>query len=474
MLVSLVGLASAGDSTLLVTAEPNVGALALAVGDFDGDGVDDYAASHGDGTASSVWIELATGPIEIKMSQAVELMQLRAADQDGDGVDDLIVSSPNTGDGHGGIAVLSGIDASSDGLSVTEQASLTIQGSDEGGYFGIDFDLADLDGDGLMEILVAAPRENGARIYAGTLAGKQDSRAASGSFKLDGGSGMAVRFVGDLVVVGGCSTKDIQAETCADGGEIAWWDAGDWQESNSLGTAVGDASITTNLRRIEPLDGHDFVGISFGTAHVYELDDASDATADTSEYTTASGASRGAVHTDDLAESIYLIAGSVLTRLDPPWATGDATADAVDTWSLALDQVVSAGDHTGDGCADLVGVDSTDGSFYAIHGVCPPPDSGDTGDDSGDTGRDSGDSADDSGDSADDSGDTSDDSGDSAVDSERDTGGLTDSDPPPILCEPDFGWSCSGSTGGAAGALALLLGLGLVRRSRSGVRRRRE
>ncbi len=446
MLVSLVGLALAGDSTLLLTTSANSGRVALAEGDFDGDGLPDIALTSGDGSLEStltVWLSSTGGTIDIGLAEAVGLVRLLASDRDGDGVDKLIVGAGQTVDSAGVVHVLSGLGASDDGARIANIAVATIAPVSGQSIFGASLAGSDFDGDGFEELVVGAPGLSGAGIYEGSATGEIAASESAGTVSGASGAGYAVGVVDGFIVAGGCVGKELTSTTCPDGGELLWWSASAWNTDQTVDNAVGIEAIDFMVRSIHPL-GDGFAAVGHDEAEVFDLSAGTRV-----ELDTETEASAGAVLVDSQGdEALYLRAQDVIARLEPPFADGTALAAAVDTWSIQADQLVVASDWSGDGCPDLLASDATDGSVHVVHGPCPPPDTGD-----------SGDSTPDSGDSTPDSGDSTPDSEDTARDSDTD-----DSDPEgPIVCEPEFGWSCGGS--GVAGGLFLLLGLGLLRRS---------
>jgi MYXO-CTERM domain-containing protein len=122
-------------------------------------------------------------------------------------------------------------------------------------------------------------------------------------------------------------------------------------------------------------------------------------------------------------------------------------------------QIAPVADWDGDGCDDALVSSEGGEAIWLIPCPALPVDTGDTGDsdtDTGDSDTDTGDSDTDTGDSDSDSDSVPE--SDSVVDSaDSDTG-------PPVVCEPEFGWTCSG--GGSTGAALMLLGLGVLARRR--------
>ena len=131
-----------------------------SVGDVDGDGFEDLALGF---TPRS---ENSSGPPTVLVfsgGTAKQLIQLHSTstegnfghalcglpDLDGDGVPELAVGDPYSGNGgRGSVEVVS---------LATGRTLLTIDGSHKDGFFGTSIDAADLDGDGVVELIVGEP-----------------------------------------------------------------------------------------------------------------------------------------------------------------------------------------------------------------------------------------------------------------------------------------------------------------------------
>jgi hypothetical protein len=159
----------------------------LAMGDLDGDGRDDLIVSafRADGPANDrddggeVYVFLAAS----ELRGVVDLATARpdftvfgakafdefggavaAADLNGDGPTDLIVGAPRAGDesGAGQAYVFFGGPGASGSRDVAQaQQDVTLLGTDSGDRFGATVTVADLDVDGLAEVIVGAERGDG-------------------------------------------------------------------------------------------------------------------------------------------------------------------------------------------------------------------------------------------------------------------------------------------------------------------------
>ena len=167
--------------------------IALAVGDFDGDGFDDAAIAapnknHGTGNPSDsgrVYVAFGSGsgldPADFQILGEDDFAgQTPAADEpfgtamvagdfDGDGRDDLVLGAPGEGSGTGKVFALWGTAGGLDDVAgrvvvVTQTALGGASGSD---LFGSAFAAGDLDGDGVDELAIGVPDEDVVETEAG-------------------------------------------------------------------------------------------------------------------------------------------------------------------------------------------------------------------------------------------------------------------------------------------------------------------
>jgi hypothetical protein len=159
----------------------------LAMGDLDGDQRDDLIVSafRADGPANEreddgeVYVFFAASELRGVVDLAAARpdftvfgakafdefgVAVAAADLNGDGPADLIVGAPRAGDGPrpGGAYVFFGGPGASGSRDVAQaQQDVTFLGTDAGDRFGATVAVADLDGDGLAELVVGAERGDG-------------------------------------------------------------------------------------------------------------------------------------------------------------------------------------------------------------------------------------------------------------------------------------------------------------------------
>jgi len=169
--------------------EENLG-LHLAVGDFDGDGVDDLAAYsnmdrkggvriiRGGGYLRSLVDSSGVFNITVEGLYAGDNLgeALLMADLTGDGKDDLLAGAPgfdSGGDDSGAVFVYEGRDFPSTAQTLTAlQTDFSIEGTDSSDSLGHSLAFVDLNGDGREELIVSAPGAAGGRNlrpYSGVL-----------------------------------------------------------------------------------------------------------------------------------------------------------------------------------------------------------------------------------------------------------------------------------------------------------------
>ena len=160
--------------TPTVSADANRFGRALAVADFDGNGADDIAV----GADGVVWVYhngaagIDADPLRIRRIEGVSSSfgaRLASGDLDGDGLPDLAVGEPDYGDsfaaGRGAVFFY----LSSDGRTLTEQSgfSFWLGGSEGEDRLGNSLAIADLTGDGRVDLALGAPGNSRAYLWRG-------------------------------------------------------------------------------------------------------------------------------------------------------------------------------------------------------------------------------------------------------------------------------------------------------------------
>ncbi|MFT5685281.1 MAG: hypothetical protein ACI8RZ_006231 [Myxococcota bacterium] len=420
-----------------------VGTTGLAVGDLDADGAPDIAAS----------VILPNGTIGIIMDlsdnedpfypfdefEDITLL-VTMVDMDGDGVAELLISLPESDNGNGGLSILNPLP-----IKNTEDFNgtilLDIDHDTSNAFFGTAFVTADLDDDGMKEILIGAPGSLVNTLYAYTYVPEAEvdytdyAAAWRGDGNLTGfGTAMLVLPESDEILVAVCA-HDYAETDCSSGGGLSRLAMSSWQSGN------------------QELVGKDFLPISDEVPLALLVLPGTDTLiwAGTTEKTFTSLSARSAplsltaqgtgvtVTTTPGGQGILWVQdGDTVHAIRTPGA-GSGADQAEESFSVdgeTLGAILTpAGDLTGDGCEDVLASTAGGGNLYLLPGLCNAIT--DTGIDTGiDTGpRDTGPLN----------------SGDS---------GGTDSGEP---CEDTLGWTC----GGQGSAVLLLTALFAFRR-RSG------
>ena len=173
---SSAGLTAASEVRISDASAPSLGQRVGGLGDLDGDGLDDVAATAGD---EGMWVyrgdaTLGVDPSAWTLTAPDWFWAVSGAgDVNGDGYEDIVGGLPFAA-GYQGKAMV--FYSSASGVRYSD--STTLYGSDPSGEFGIDVDgLGDVDGDGFSEVVIgaasagAAPGTAAARVYPGSAAG---------------------------------------------------------------------------------------------------------------------------------------------------------------------------------------------------------------------------------------------------------------------------------------------------------------
>ncbi len=416
-----------------------VGTSGLAIGDFDGDGALDLAASVllTDGHTGLLLNLSDSGEVFYDFEFEDISVFLESLDIDDDGVDELMIRLPESDKGNGGVSVLSVV-----GGVLFGTVLFDLDHDIPGGTFGAAAMAVDLDADGVGEMLIGAPGSAVNTLYAYDYVPKRDletnqfDAAWRGDAGLPGvGAGvLPLHEQGELLVA--VCEHDFTAD-CASGGGLIRVAMSTWQDGNQLLDPAGLTSVSSEIPlHLLRLPGSQTVIWAGATEKtLISLDRLRGAHSALS----AQGSGVTVTTTPGGAGVLWVQDGDTVYAIRSP-ASGPAADQADASFQLhgqpLGDVLTAAGDLDGDGCEDVIA--SGGGmELYRLTGLCDV--TTDTG--TPDTGTpDSG-----------------------TPDSGTPDSGTPDSGQP---CEGGMGWSC----GGQGGVALLLVGL-LALRRRSGSRR---
>ena len=201
----------------------------LAVGDINGDGIDDLVVgapkeSSIDSQNGAVYIFYGYGGLfvdgDLTANQADAVIigtglidwfgyDVAVADVDGDGLDDIFASAPfaDTAFSNAGAVYLIEGGQHQGTLSVDDVSTVRWSGLENTAEFGSQIELGDIDGDGTVDLLVAVPYQNGIFAQSGTVFGFLNVGTAVGEtlslnadWQIDGASLAA--NTGERIVIG--------------------------------------------------------------------------------------------------------------------------------------------------------------------------------------------------------------------------------------------------------------------------------
>lgn len=214
------------------------------VGDFDGDGFDDFILGNDQrnpGEVDEVWLFWGPSPT-VSLSEGVQLIvgddpvrcigydMERAGDLTGDGVDDLVVGDPCADQ----VWVMSGAEVRAATGPTLSPAARVLEASAEGVLFGMGVNGArDLTGDGVADLVAsapdadhpyAAPDADFVGVYEGPLMGDLDATEAAftlrASLPLSAGHDHTLGYTLDVGDLNGDGHGDLVV------GDPTWYDAG--------------------------------------------------------------------------------------------------------------------------------------------------------------------------------------------------------------------------------------------------------